>query len=296
MKQASLKLLKYWMEERQRIYLAREAGNPFPWSTDKVFQSFRFCCVYRENDKVTKWIRENWREPYADHPNLWFAMAVARQINLPSTLEAIGFPDRWEPKRVLKIMRDLAAAGKKVYSGAYMLTAGGGNKGVDKPSITVDKILTPLFEHAKKDPPPFILNSHTTLETAWDYFMEDHYGFGPFMSYEVVTDLRHTKYLRRAKDIQTWANPGPGARRGLNYLYDRDVKAMPPREQLISEMKEELEWLKVNADRALLPTLEMRDAEHVNCEVFKYIRVKKQLAAGTRATLDLFQPPEKRMF
>ena len=62
--------------------------------------------MHREDDKVTKWVRENWREPYADHPNMPFSMAVARQINWPPTLEAIGFPERWNPERVKKIMQD----------------------------------------------------------------------------------------------------------------------------------------------------------------------------------------------
>lgn len=291
---ASLALMKYWMEERQRIYNLREAGAPYPWSKDRVFQSFRFCCVYRENDKVTKWIEENWRKPYADHDNLWFAMAVARQINQPSTLEAIGFPDKWEPKRVIKIMRDLLAAGKRVYNGAYVLTAGG-QKG-EKVLVTIDKILTPLYQYAKKDPPPFVLNSHTTLETAWDYFMENHYGFGPFMSYEVVTDLRHTRYLRRAKDIQTWANPGPGAKRGLNRLHGRELEGAVKRGQLIEEMQELLHWLERNLDRQLLPTLEMRDIEHSLCEVDKYLRAKEALQANTRVTLDTFKAPERKLF
>ena len=102
----------------------------------------KFCNVFRELDKVTIWIRKNWREPYADHKNLPFAMAVARQINLPETLEEIGFPERWNPERVLKIIRARRDRGERMYSGAYMLSGGLG--GPDKPHQTVKLILDPL--------------------------------------------------------------------------------------------------------------------------------------------------------
>jgi hypothetical protein len=37
-----------------------------------------FCSVRREDDRVSRWIAENWRDPHADDPNLSFAMTVAR--------------------------------------------------------------------------------------------------------------------------------------------------------------------------------------------------------------------------
>lgn len=52
-----------------------------------------------------------------------------------------------------------------------------------------------------------------TLKRVWEW-LKNFYGLGAFMAYEIVTDLRHTKLLDRAPDINTWANPGPGALRG----------------------------------------------------------------------------------
>ena len=94
-----------YINERHAIYLKRSIGEPFPWTDDEILQTYSFCNVYRELDKVTVWIRENWKEPYADHPNLPFAMAVARQINWPDTLQEIGFPEHWNPERVKAIMQ-----------------------------------------------------------------------------------------------------------------------------------------------------------------------------------------------
>ena len=82
-----LRRLLDFMQERQRIYLKRQAGEPWPWTDDPILRDYRIENVFREQDRVTVWLREHWREPYAAHPNLWFAMAVARQINWPDTLE-----------------------------------------------------------------------------------------------------------------------------------------------------------------------------------------------------------------
>ena len=54
--------------ERYNIYLSRVANDPPPWTEDPIFQKYKFCNVFREHDRVTIWLRENWREPYADHP------------------------------------------------------------------------------------------------------------------------------------------------------------------------------------------------------------------------------------
>ena len=173
-----------FMQERHTIYEKRKRGAPFPWTNDEILQKYSFCNVYRELDKVTIWIRENWKEPYELHPNLPFAMAVARQINWPETLEEIGFPEEWEPERVKKIMQDRMDRGEKVYTGAYMLT---GTLGGTKVEQTVDKILTPLYNN----PPEIIWDS---LEKTWKNYLP-YAGFSGFMAYEVVTDLRFTSHL-----------------------------------------------------------------------------------------------------
>ena len=220
--------------------------------------------MFRELDTVTIWLRENWKEPYADHPNLPFAMAVARQINWPDTLQEIGFPEHWNPDRVKAIMQGRMDRGEKVYTGAYMLT---GTLGGTKVEQTIDKILTPLYENQPEIHPD-------SLQKTWSEYLP-YAGFSGFMAYEVVTDLRHTKYLGNARDIYTWANPGPGAKRGLNRINGRELTWSPNREpdRWNREMKDLLDrspgYLQGHID-----VLEMRDIEHCLCEFDKYERVR----------------------
>jgi hypothetical protein len=247
-----------FMVERHNIFIKKEINNePYPWSDDAILTDYSFCNVYRELDRVTIWIRENWREPYADHPNLPFAMAVARQINWPDTLEEIGFPEEWRPQHVKNIMEDRMANKQKVYTGAYMLT---GTLGGTKIEQTVDKILTPLYA---RFPCHF-----SSLEDSWRSFLP-YAGFSDFMSYEVVTDLRHTKWLKDAPDIMTWANPGPGAMRGLNRIFGRPLDSKQKKPLFIQEMRDLLALL----NNEPLP-LEMRDIEHCLCEFDKYERAR----------------------
>jgi hypothetical protein len=250
----------WYINERHAIYLKKSSGAEWPWTADPILQKYRFCEVFRELDKVTIWIRQNWREPYANHRNLWFAMCIARQINWPPTLAEIGFPKVWDPEKVATIMRARRARGDKVYTGAYMIPSGG--KAADKVGYTVDRVLSPLYS----DPPP--ISKATTLEGAWDA-LRVRYGFGGFLAYEVITDLRHTRYLRNAPDIMTWANAGPGAKRGIEYIVGRKTTY----QECIDVMRDLLS-ISPHYLQTHVPTLEMRDVEHCLCELMKYVRVQ----------------------
>ena len=81
-----------FMQARHAIYLKRKMNLPKPWTSDPILQDYRFCNVYRELDRETMWIKENWREPLKDHSYLFFAMTVARVVNWSPTLEEMRLP------------------------------------------------------------------------------------------------------------------------------------------------------------------------------------------------------------
>jgi len=255
----------YYINERHSMYLKRRAGAPYPWTEDEILTTYSFCNVFRELDKVTVWLRENWKEPYMNHPNLPFAMAMARQINWPETLEELGFPEHWNPERIKAIMQGRMDRGEKVYTGAYMLT---GTLGGTKVEQTIDKILTPLYEN----PPPI---HHHSLQDSWAEYLP-YAGFSGFMAYEVVTDLRHSIHLQNAEDIMTWANAGPGAQRGLNRIHGRPLNQTIKKDVLNMEMKDLLDISDEVAGmlNTNVPRLEMREIEHCLCEYDKYERVR----------------------
>ncbi|WPK38630.1 hypothetical protein Aergia_0047 [Pseudomonas phage Aergia] len=296
-----------FMKARHDIYLDRKAGKPGPWTADPVLRDGRFCNIFRELDTVTIWIDQNIRQPYADHPHLWFMLAIARYINWPDTLRYLmdeAEPGTWpdeegfDPAKLTKALEDYAAAGNKVYTGAYMIRAESDPSkewySWTKHRYIAEIVLGRLWEDREEwqrmlETTPGVLRAFNRLETVWEKFQQHRYiGWGPFMAYEVVTDLRHTRYLRNAPDIWTWANAGPGAIRGLNRLYGRDLAAKPRPEQTNAEMIELMQELNALDARGFNetfgppqlgsphvgPRFEARDIEHTLCEFDKYERVR----------------------
>ena len=277
--------LASYMKKRQNVLLLRQCNRQPPWTADPILHHGRFCNVFREDDRVTIWIEENIRKPYANHPNLWFMLCIARYINWPPTLQFLINQQRWpdnpdfHPINITFGLEELAKTGTKVYTGAYMIRAESNEKAEwykwTKHKYIAEIVLGRLWED--KEDWQRVVESKPTLEEVWLKFQAPRYiGWGPFMAYEVVTDLRHTRYLNGARDIMTWANAGPGAIRGLNKMYGRELSAKPKPSQTNQEMyiiQEEM-----NAHPELWPEdwsqLEMRDVEHNLCEFSKYERVR----------------------
>lgn len=275
----SAKQLFDFMQARHYIYLARKAGiSRERWTRDKILRTYRFCNVYRELDTVTIWIDQFIRKPFAEHDMLWFMLCIARRINWPPTLQELmdrrAWPVKnWNPDLVEKVLDARTERGEQVYTGAYMITAETGpeHTGKTKSHTTAFSSLDKLYQNRREIEPRL----HDTLGSAYISILGQGFAWGPFMTYEVVTDLRHTRYLNKAADIMTWANAGPGAKRGLNRVAGRDVKKPVHEDQAVAEMQELLKKSKTlwPNDRDY-PRLEMRDIEHSLCEFDKYERVR----------------------
>lgn len=282
------KALATFMELRHRIYLKRLSGQPAPWSDDWVLNKYRFCNIFRELDTVTIWIRKNIREPFAQHPHLWFMLAIARYINRPETLaELIATPGAWPshpdftPAAMTQVLVSRAERGLPVYTGAYMIRA---ESCPDREWYSWSKhryiceiVLGRLWEERAQIEATLAADG-VSLQSVWSLVVDNAYfiGWGGFMTYEWVTDLRHTRYLSHAADIVTWANAGPGAIRGLNRVFERDLKQGLRPSESCREMKLLMDWLndpRNNLWPIEFARLEMRDIEHSLCEFDKYQRV-----------------------
>jgi hypothetical protein len=87
-------------------------------------------------------------------------------------------------------------------------------------------------------------------------------GVGGFIAYEMVCDLRFCLLRFKPLDTITWANVGPGAKRGLNRL-----GMEPCIESMITLLNK--------APRLECPwPFELREIEHWLCEFDKYERVR----------------------
>ena len=114
-----------WIEEREVIRLKRAIGFPLPWTQNSILAAWSFCNVGREDDRVTRWIAENWRNPHADNPDLHFAMAVTRFVNWPDSLAELGYPVPWDADNFKRVLSERQVRGEKVFGDAYNIPNGG---------------------------------------------------------------------------------------------------------------------------------------------------------------------------
>ena len=201
-------MLAHWINERWNILRRKEAHQPEPWTEDPVLLAYRFCNVRREDDRTTRSIAKHWRAPNHDNPLVWHAMIVARMLNHPPSLHAIGYPEPWDSKRTQRILLARQARDEQVFGGAYKIGTGG--QSVPKiPYIVerLDRARTLEYPPRKRD----------TLAEAHRKLMEVE-GLGNFMAAQVVADVKHTALLADAADWWDWAAPGPGSLKGLGWL------------------------------------------------------------------------------
>lgn len=280
-----------FVAERQTIWRRRQK-SPFPWTQDPILLQHRFSNIFRELDKTSIWIRINWREPYATHRMLPFALALARRLNWPPTLMELGFPKRWNPVKFYDDMRNRKSRGEKLVTGAHQVSRGTGKKGG-----TADFILQTAE----------CLSTLNDLSNKWvGDGLEDTYlnlmklpGFAHFTSYELVTELTHTKWLCNASDLNTWCVIKEGSFRGLGRVMGRDVSPSGKwlqrgRGAVGNSLEECRELLKMTRSALgkkdkMFKTMTLRNIEDALCEFDKYCR-----ALESSKAVKIFRPDVDR--
>ena len=251
---------------------------------DPILGAYRFCNVRREDDRVTRWIREHIILPYADHEYLWLMLCIARTINWPPTLQRLidspdGWPgnERFSPERMTQVLMDWQASGEKVYTGAYMIRAESDPRkewySWPKQRYIAEIVIGELWKN-RHDWQHLDADGTHESQGVWDY-LQLFTGWGPFMAYQVIVDMQHTRFLETCFDKQSWAAAGPGTKRGLNRWTGQEPKEALSQtialERLI-DLRHEL-----NQPGAIWPWLQpidLSDVCNVCCEFDKYERVR----------------------
>lgn len=255
-----------YCRERHAIYERRAAGEPPPWTNDSVLRQWRFTNVYRELDRVTTWLRVRWREPHADDPDLWFAMVLARLINWPPTLAAVGYPVPWNEDQFI---RRMAARRGKVWTGAYMVRSDVWWTGSPKHEYVAHAILDTMWRGRERLRP----QAADTL-SRWHTVLMAEMGMGSFTAAQVVADMKHVPPLLGATDWTTFAASGPGSRRGLNRVMGRRPRDAWREDEWrlrLADLREATATMFVEAGM-VVP--DAQDLQNCLCEWDKYSRVK----------------------
>jgi hypothetical protein len=275
--------------EREAIRRRRLAGDPWPWTQDRIFREWRFTNVHREHDRTTAWFREHvrskldgWRAIEAT-----IAFRFFTRIETAETVKDLLL-DGWDRTEAYRRLSRIEANRAPLWTGAYRICSAHGKP---KLASTLDSI-----EVARTVLPARARGWGSSLERAHVDLVKSVPYVGRFMAYEVVSDLRWTPILRNAADIGTWANIGPGCARGLRWLLGEgvdavDVNTYRPSDVLLPTLRE---ILAMSRDAANWPypdaPWELREAEHWACEVGKYVRCRDRgVRLRNRFTANLAQ-------
>lgn len=273
--------LLYWITERWNILQKKQDELSKPWSDDPVFQKTYFCNVRREDDKVTKWIRKTY-SPYVNDPMFEYNIILARFLNWPDTLGAIGYIKEHNPDMLLIRLDDLAEMGK-LWGNAYVVTTHGIR--MEKAAYLCGNVLEGAYRSSTA-----ILNAtrHVAqggktrqLEGAHNALMQLE-GLGSFMAAQVIADLKNTTGhpLALADDWWTWSALGPGSLRGMSWFFYNEPGKITKGQFNFGMIK-----IREYVDSYLpdrIPKFCNQDLQNCLCEYDKYMRVRNGTGRSKR--------------
>jgi len=261
-------------EERQKIYIKKKAGEPKPWTEDKIFQSSRFCNVFREQDKTSVFIKTNIIDKYRDDPNNWKRIIIARFFSRLDTLQDLEEHGEMESvETMLKGIERRRQLSLPVHTHSFFV----GRASPDHPTYLRPFNLVKKLEMSG-DSKVF---KGSSLEKAYLTLREYSWN-GSFMSYQYVCDLAYDEqYLLNATDHDTFIAFGPGSQRGMNRIltgepyWDTDVDFVSFCVELLSLWRQYVtDTVKEDAheDMKRFYNLHLCNVQHWLCEYDKYKR------------------------
>lgn len=210
--QEMVDLYTHMVEERHRIWNARQMNLPQPWTTDPVLANRKFTNMFRLLDPGSQFV---FSLRHSNPLDQIARLVFYRMTNLPETWEmlrlALGrYPlavDFIDDEPLLEALHTHRGNGNRIFSGAYII--------LPEPGTSNDKI-----EGAVRVTRRFIeQGSEGFLETRWqnERFAALHStpGLGPFLSMQVLTDWT---YLQEREPDLSFVVAGPGARKGAALL------------------------------------------------------------------------------
>lgn len=278
----------WWINERHRIWMKRQAGEPKPWTKDPVLQEFKFTNVFRELDRGTIALRDmvqtglgfSLDQPcvvpltlidHDDAPLLAWNIIWYRLFNWHEHATDPGYCD-W-PSRLEERLRRKKIYGEKIFTAAHMTV---GKRGISKVEYVLDSVRK-IFE-AKEEVAEMCAETNC-LYDLW-LRLQKFICVGEFIGYEIVTDFRfYDCLLGRAKDIDFWVNIGPGCKRGLRRLgMAENVRSVDALWRMSTDCLEphvlshHPRYARAKGIEPVWPRFEMREIEHALCEFDKWCR------------------------
>lgn len=297
-----LTLFFYTANERNRIYTLKELGLKKPWTNDEVFMDSYFCNVFRNYDKVSKYIINNLINLHPYHPQLWASIVMTRMISRLETLKKLKENNALigDYKKAYAVLKEMKDNKESVFTGAFIVNSSVGN-GVWMDKLSYLFFLLDYFNKLRIDGDTLDtwLRNNKSLEDAFLVFKKAP-GVANFMAYQYMVDLTYSDYLKENIDDEVWVKLGLGAVRGMNRLLTGEPSSAKIKNELFlsqyilqnwkiwvnntleSEIdktweiakleRPELKRTEVAYEYWKFKQLKLQDVEHWLCEYDKYCR------------------------
>lgn len=273
----------YWFfaYARQDIFYRRVAGEDPPWTTNPIFNRYRFCNVYRVSDRVSQYlIRHVIYEGIQSPEEILFRIMLFRVFNKIETWEWLVSQHgelTWKTFSYQLYARSLdllKVYGEPVYNHAYIL-----------PCPNIDNLRCKhhahlrLLEQSMLGELPMLVYTADTFETLYRRIHAIP-SFGPFLAFQLAIDINYSPICNFSENDYVVA--GLGAKDGIRKCFT-DIGDLS-----------EADIIKVVCDRAeeefhsrgLLwkglwgRPLQLIDCQNLFCEIGKYSRASHPAFKG----------------
>lgn len=286
--------------ERQLIFAKRLRGDPEPWSNDHVFQRYRFTNAYRAADRVSQFlIRKVIYEGDSSPTETLFRILVFRFFNRIETWELLtgsGIEIRWEAfqwRRASRILKNEMNEHRPIYSAAYIIPPG--------PVLNERRLKHEshfvIIKGMMKDDLALRLQDARSMQEAYS-MLRKYPLMGPFLAYQLVTDINYSGIT--SFDEMQFTVAGPGARSGIAKCFSESNGLRE--EEIIKFVTDRQEEEFTSRGLKFLTLwgrlLQLIDVQNLFCEIDKYARVRHAAIEGIGARhriKRLFKPASGRI-
>jgi hypothetical protein len=267
----------YWRfaAERQEIFFRRLKHPDPPWTNDPVLQHHKFTNAYRASDRVSQYLIRNVIYAGAfSNRDLFFRILLFKIFNKIETwelLERVLGPITFSTFSFSAYDAVFTRAldnGQPLYSGAYIMPAGGRNSEYARKH----QVHLRLLEHMMRDDLVDRICDSSSMGDAFA-LLRAYPSIGNFLAYQYITDVNYSKITNFSE--MEFVVPGPGAKDGIRKCFS-DLGGLTGAEliKFITDRQEEC----FAAAGVRFPTLwgrrlQLIDCQNLFCEVDKYARV-----------------------
>lgn len=270
----------YWTfaERRQRIFFKRVVGaNDLQSVEDPILSRYRFTNAYRASDRVSQFLIQNviWQEyTQWSREDTFFRILLFKLFNKIETWQALENElgtmswSTYDFSELNAVLNDRQAMGARNYSAAYIMPSAGSQFGHKAKHSNHLRLLEWMMEEQY----PQRLTECRSMGEAYDLMLAAH-SIGPFLAYQLVTDLNYS--LLTSFSEMEFVKAGPGALDGISKCFHSTEGVAP--EAIIRHMAlnqaEYFEQLEIDFPSLWGRPLQLIDCQNLFCEISKYSRV-----------------------